>query len=307
MKFSLGLPIDHLQYGSEFVGPDAIREMSQAAEALGFDALNVTDHPVPTANWLNHGGHYAQDPFVMLSMVAAHTKKIGLHTYLLVIPYRHPFVAARAISSLDVFSGGRVIISAGVGYLKGEFKSLNVDFEKRHEIFVETIEAMKAAWGSNEFSFQGKLFAARDSTMMPLPVQKPHPPIWIGGNAKEAIRRAVDIADGWSPMFGGGPGLATTARTADMSTMEEFRERLQFMRDYAAERGRTRPIDLCVSPPARMRGETGPGAIVDSIFEVAELGANWCTLAGTGETRAEWIRSIEALAKDIVQPVKAKG
>jgi probable F420-dependent oxidoreductase len=305
VKFSLGLPIDHVQYGAEFVGPDAVREMSQAAEALGFDAVNVTDHPAPTVNWLRHGGHYAQDPFVLLAMVAAHTRRIGLHTYLLVIPYRNPFVAARSISSLDAFSGGRVIVSAGVGYLKGEFKTLGVDFEQRHEIFVETIEAMKAAWASEEFSFQGRIFQARDTSILPLPAQRPHPPIWIGGNSKAAIRRAVDLADGWSPMFGGGPGLAQTARTADISTLDELVERVKFMRDYAAERGRTRPLDLCVSPPARLRGETSPAAVVDSILPVAELGANWCSVGGGGTTRAEWLRSIEALSKDVVEKVRA--
>jgi probable F420-dependent oxidoreductase len=308
VKFSLGLPIDHVEHGAEFVGPDAVREMSQAAEALGFDALNLTDHPAPTVNWLRHAGHHAQDPFVLLAMVAAHTKRIGLHTYLLVLPYRNPFLTARAISSLDAFSGGRVIISAGVGYLKGEFKSLGVDFDSRQELFEESIAAMKSAWTNEEFSFQGRFYQARDTSILPLPAQKPHPPIWIGGNSKAAIRRAVDMADGWSPMFGGGPALAQTARTADISTVEEFAERVAYMRDYAAERGRSRPLDLCVAPPAsRLQRGASSEQLVDSICQVAELGANWCTVSGAGATRAEWLHSIERLAKEVVEKVKARG
>jgi len=306
MKFSLALPIDHVQYGAEFIGPDAIREMSVAAEAMGFDALNVTDHPAPTANWMKHGGHHAQDPFVMLAMVAAHTKKIRLHTYLLVIPYRNPFVAARSIASLDAFSGGRFLMSAGVGYLKGEFKTLNVDFEKRQEIFDETIAAMIAAWASEEFTFEGEFFRAGGNVIQPSPVQKPHPPIWIGGNAKRSIRRAVDYGDGWSPMFGGGPGLAQTARTAEIATVEDLTERVQYMRDYAAEVGRTRPLDLCVSPPVSPHNPSATMSdVVDGIGKMVDLGANWCSLSAGGETRAAWLKNIERLSKEVVEKVNA--
>ena len=305
MKFSLALPIDHIQYGSEFVGPDAIREMSTAAEALGFDALNVTDHPAPTANWMKHGGHHAQDPFVTLSMVAAHTKKVMLHTYLLVIPYRNPFLAARSIATLDAFSGGRFLMSAGLGYLKGEFKTLNVDFDKRQEIFDETIAAMKAAWASEEFTFDGEFFKAGGNIIQPGPVQKPHPPIWIGGNAKQSIRRAVDYGDGWSPMFGGGPALAQTARTAEISTLEDLAERVQYMRDYAAEKGRTAPLDLCVSSPVSTQDPAKTAQAVEAIGKLAEMGATWSTLSAGGETRAAWLKNIERLSKDIVEKTKS--
>jgi probable F420-dependent oxidoreductase len=305
VKFSLSLPIDHVEHGAEFIGPDAVREMSQAAEALGFDALNLTDHPAPTANWLRHAGHHAQDPFVLLAMVAAHTRRIGLHTYLLVLPYRNPFVTARAVSSLDAFSGGRVIISAGVGYLKGEFKSLGVDFESRQALFEESIAAMKAAWSAAEFSFQGRFYQARDTSILPLPTQKPHPPIWIGGNSLAAIRRAVDLADGWSPMFGGGETLAQTARTANISSVEAFAERVAYMRDYAAERGRTAPLDLCIAPPAtRLQRDASAAQLVESIGQVAALGATWCTVSGQGATRAKWLRSIERFAREVVEPLR---
>jgi probable F420-dependent oxidoreductase len=305
MKFSLAMPIDHVQYGAEFVGPDAIRELAQTAEGAGFDAVNVTDHPAPPVNWLTHGGHHAQDPFVVLSMAAAHTRTIGLHIYLLVIPYRHPFVAARSIASLDAFSGGRLIISAGVGYLKGEFRTLNVDFEQRQPIFDESISALKAALTGEEFTFEGQFFRAGGNLIQPGPVQKPHPPIWIGGNSKASIRRAVDYGDGWSPMFGGGELLAKTARTAQMSTLDELAERVRMLRDYAKETGRTRPLDLCVSSPASM---ISSGAtleqIRDGVGKLKALGVNWTTLSAPGETRAEWRRNVERLGAEVVAKVK---
>src|SRR5271156_4422720 len=118
MKFALELPIDHIQHGQEFVGQEAVVERARAAEDAGFDAVAVTEHPVPTARWLDGGGHYAQDPFVMLSMCGAVTKRIRLLTYLMVVPYRNPFLAARAVSSLDAFTGGRITLGVGAGYLK---------------------------------------------------------------------------------------------------------------------------------------------------------------------------------------------
>src|SRR5690606_17386064 len=120
MKFSVGLPIEHVAHAREFMSQEAVAEMARTAEEAGFHACNVTDHPVPTARWLAHGGHNAQDPFVLLSLAAAATRRIRLHTNILVLPYRHPFVLARAISTLDHFSHGRVIIGAAAGYLKGE-------------------------------------------------------------------------------------------------------------------------------------------------------------------------------------------
>src|SRR6202012_313545 len=134
--------------------------VSQAAERAGFYGGNVTDHPCPTGRRLDAGGPYSPDPFVMLSFVAAATKKLTLHTGILVLPYRNPFITARAVATLDVFSGGRVTLGVGAGYLKGEYKALGVDFERRNEIMDEYLQALKAAWTADEFTFQGTGYEA---------------------------------------------------------------------------------------------------------------------------------------------------
>src|ERR1700679_4081862 len=105
MKINVTLPFDQIENPAEFLLPEAVVEIAKVAERAGFYGGNVTDHPCPTGRWLDAGGHYAQDPFVMLSFVAAATKKLTLHTGILVLPYRNPFITARSVATLDVFSG----------------------------------------------------------------------------------------------------------------------------------------------------------------------------------------------------------
>ena len=131
----------------------------------------------------------------MLSLVAAHTTTLRLQTGILVLPYRNPFTVARAVATLDVFSGGRVSLGVGAGYLKGEYKALGVDFERRNEIMDEYLKALKAAWTGDDFDFEGENYSARGNRIRPAPLQRPHPPLLIGGNARRAIRRAVELGD----------------------------------------------------------------------------------------------------------------
>lgn len=299
MKLSIGLPVDNIALGDEFVGQEAISDMARAAEAAGFDACSVTDHPVPTTRWLNAGGHYAQDPFVALSFVAAATKRIGLHTGILVLPYRNPFITARSVATLDAYSHGRVILGVGAGYLKAEFKALGVDFEKRNEIMDEYILAMKAAWTQDEFTFEGTDFVALGNSILPRPVQDPHPPIWIGGNSKLAIRRAVDLGDGWSP-FANQELLARTSRTAMIASFGDLEERLAYLRDYVAKVGRKAPLEIAAGAPVWPTGEWEPAQTLDSIEGLRELGVTWMTTGVSGATRAEWCDNAQRFGEEII-------
>ena len=201
----MGLPTQRVDRLEEFVTGAAVAEMSRAAESAGFDAVFVTEHPFPEKSWMDTGGHHALDPFVALSFAAAATTRIRLQTHLCVLPYRNPFLTAKSVASLDVLSGGRVILGAGTGYLEAEFAALGVDFAERNELTDEAIVAMKAAWSGEPLSLSSRHFDANDNFALPRPVQQPHPPIWIGGNSKRAIRRAVELADGWAPMPNSGP------------------------------------------------------------------------------------------------------
>src|SRR6516165_2307727 len=201
MPFTLSVtfPFDHIQHGEEFVSMAAVHECAKAAEEAGFWSGTVTDHPVPSYRWLDNGGHYAQDPFVMLSLVAAVTTKLRVQSNIIVLPYRNPFITARAVSSLDAFSNGRVVLGLGAGYLKPEYKALGVDFDSRNDLMDEYMRAMKLAWTGEDFSFEGTGYTAVGNRVLPTPVQKPHPPLLVGGNSKRALRRTVELGDAWHP------------------------------------------------------------------------------------------------------------
>jgi probable F420-dependent oxidoreductase len=288
MKISVVLPIDHIQYGKEFIGQDAVIELAQAVEAAGYDACAVTDHPVPGAEWLDSGGHYAQDPFVMLGMVAAVTRRIKLQTFLMILSYRNPFLMARGIASLDVSSGGRVIMAVGAGYLKSEFEALGVDFDHRNESSDEALQAMITAWTNDEFSFQGANFNARRNRILPRPLQQPHPPIWVGGNSHRAIRRAVDYCQGWVPFYAPAARAQRTG-TAEIGGVEDYKARLDYLRSYAQQTGKPVPQDLAAPTFTPWSAEGDNAGFRDDVARCRDLGANWFVANIPGITRAEWI------------------
>src|SRR5580658_2605463 len=137
----------------ETVGTDAdmpdsgpIDRVAATAERAGFDAFALTEHPVPGARWLAHGGHQSLDPLVALAFAAAATSRIRLLTHLVVAPYRNPFLLAKSAASLDKLSGGRFILGLGAGYHKTEFYALGVDMEERNALFDEALDVLPLHW-----------------------------------------------------------------------------------------------------------------------------------------------------------------
>lgn len=299
MKINVTLPFDHTDLAEEFITPQAVVEISQHVEKLGFHAGNVTDHPCPTARWRDSGGHDAQDPFVMLSFVAAATTTLRLQTGILVLPYRNPFITARAASTLDVFSNGRLTLGLGAGYLKGEYYALGVKFDDRNDLMDEYIQAMKASWTGEEFDFEGSGYSARGNRVRPKPVQSPHPPLLVGGNSKRAIRRAVELADGWNPFFTGQVSTATT-RTQSMSSEDDLITGINYMREHCEKTGReTMPIIWLASimQPGEKWETQG---ILDRLARYQELGVAGAATNFEGRSRAEWCDNAERFAADVL-------
>jgi probable F420-dependent oxidoreductase len=243
MRCALILHMNRVADGSAFVTAEGVTEVARAAEAAGFDAVAVTDHPLPTVEWMASGGHHALDPLVTLAVVAAATRRLRLLTYVYVLPYRNPFLAAKAVASLDVLSGGRVTLGVAAGYLEPEFAALGVPFAERNTRCDEALRAMKAAWTEDPIDFVGRHFVARGHTVAPRPVQRPHPPIWVGGNSRTAIRRAVTLGDGWMPIYNP-PAYAARRRTPPMESAADVRARLALAAEWAAAAGRTAPLEV---------------------------------------------------------------
>jgi len=298
VQMSVRLPTHRVDRGDEFVSPGAIGELSSAAEAVGFGAVFTTEHPFPGDHWLAHGGHHALDPLVALSFAAAATSKIRLHTNLFILAYRNPFMAAKGIASLDVLSGGRVTIGTGAGYLEPEFTALGVPFADRGERTDEAIRAMKAAWTGESVVWDGEFFQAPGNTMLPVPAQQPHPVLWIGGNSRRAIRRAVELGDGWCP-FPNPPGMAKYTRTAVLQTTSDLARELEYAAEYAEAIGRTRPLTIVFAPVGLSdvgTADQDDGAVIATLEELARVGVSWVTVGFPGDTRAEQLASIDRFA-----------
>jgi probable F420-dependent oxidoreductase len=299
VKINVTLPFDNIDDPEEFLSPEAVTEVAALAERVGFDGGNVTDHPCPSARWLDSGGHYAQDPFVMLSFVAAATRTLRLQTGILVLPYRNPFITARSVATLDVFSGGRVTLGLGAGYLKGEYFALGADFERRNDTMDEYIRAMKTAWQGVEFSFKGTGYEARGARLLPAPLQRPHPPLLIGGNSHRAIRRAVELGDAWCPFFTSGP-VSATSRTAKMENESDFAEGIRYLREHCEKFGREIPPKIVVSSITSSGEKPSSAALIDKIGRLHSMGVSGAAVHIEGKTRAEWCEHAERFGADVL-------
>jgi probable F420-dependent oxidoreductase len=296
---SVTLPFDHIHLPDEFVTMQAVYDCAKAAEDAGFYAGTVTDHPIPSYRWLDNGGHYAQDPFIKLSMVAAVTTRLRLQTNILVLPYRNPFIVARAVSSLDVFSNGRVILGLGAGYMKPEYKALGVDFDSRNDIMDEYMQAMKLAFTGEDFAFEGTGYTAVGNRLRPAPVQQPHPPFLVGGNSKRALRRAVELGDAWHPFFV--PKMVSdTARTANISTDDEILEAIAYIADHSAKVGRAAPPQvICSATFTVMSGFSGQEAL-DHYAHMASLGIHGSGASIQADSRAEWCDLVRQFGEEVI-------
>ncbi len=301
MRFSVQLPADRADHAAEFLSGEAIAEMARSAERGGFDACAVTDHPFPGDAWLRSGGHHALDPFVALSFAAAATRQIRLLTHVLVLPYRNPFLAAKAAASLDVLSGGRLTLGVAAGYLESEFAALGADFAARNELADEALAAMRAAWSGESVSLAGRGFRAEGNRALPQPLQKPGPPIWVGGNSRRAIRRAVESADGWLP-FPAPARLASRVGTAALATLDDLRAGIGYAREHAEKTGRAAPLDVCFVPfgfEMGVRDASAVGRLRDELPAYESAGVTWLAVSVPAETRAEWCDRVGALGEGL--------
>ena len=299
MRINVTLPFDQIEDPAEFLRADAVVQVAQAAERAGFYGGNVTDHPCPTGRWLDAGGHNAQDPFVMLSFVAAATRKLTLHTGILVLPYRNPFITARAVATLDVFSGGRVTLGLGAGYLKGEYRALGVDFERRNDIMDEYLRALKSALSGEEFTFKGTGYEALGNRIQPGPIQKPHPPLLVGGNSKRAIRRAAELGDSWCPFFTP-KQVSATSRTAEMADEQDLADGIRYLHEHCEKIGRTKPPTIILSSISSLSENENAAAMIDKIGELRALGASGAAVHIVGKTRAEWCDNAERFGAEVL-------
>jgi probable F420-dependent oxidoreductase len=274
MKFMLEYPIVSGGDGA-WIDPANIAEFAKVAEASGLDALAFTDHPAPSKKWLEHGGHETFDPFVALGYVAGVTSTLGLMTCLTVVPYRNPFLTAKSMTAVDVLSGGRTTFVLGTGYLRSEFAALGVAFDERNELFDEAVEVMRGVWTTDDFHFSGRHFEALGVTLSPGPVQKPHPPLWLGGNAKVVRDRVAAWGQGWAPLLGG-PVLSRTTRTRPIDSDEDLAVLIGQIGDQMEAHGRDRStLDVSSGSTPPLPEGASVEQQIDATGRLSEIGVTW--------------------------------
>ncbi|WP_327003147.1 LLM class F420-dependent oxidoreductase [Dactylosporangium sp. NBC_01737] len=193
-------------------GPAELVRVAEAADRLGYHHLTCSEHVgVPARIAARAGGTY-WDPLATLGFLAAHTTGIRLATHVLVLGYHHPLEIAKRYGTLDLLSGGRVVLGLGVGSLKEEFALLGADFDGRGAAADDAIRALRAAWGQPLPEYEGTHYRFRDFLIDPHAPRR-RVPLWIGGYTRRSLRRAVELGDAWVP-FGLPPEQITTMLAA---------------------------------------------------------------------------------------------
>lgn len=190
--------------------PEAIVRVARRAEELGYDSLWVTErllypvqpqtpYPATADGSLPDPYKIALDPVETLTYAAAHTRRIALGTSVLDIPYYNPVMLARSLSTLDVLSGGRLRVGLGLGWSKDEYDAAGAEMRQRGRRADEFIRLLKAVWTQDPVEFHGEFYQLPKSIILPKPLQKPHPPIYLAAYAPAALKRAATLANGWNP------------------------------------------------------------------------------------------------------------
>ncbi|MBM7276967.1 TIGR03619 family F420-dependent LLM class oxidoreductase [Gordonia rubripertincta] len=273
MKFTLEYPGDVPGASPLFLEGAALAQIAGHAQDLGFDALCLADHPAPSAKWFAAGGHDSFEPAVALAYAAAATTSLTLMTNLYVLPFRNPYLAAKALTTLDILSGGRLIVGVGAGYLRSEFAALGVDFDDRAALFDEAIDTLRRIWLSPSTPVAGEGFGATTRMRLHRPIQEPHPPLWIGGNSRAAIRRVVSAGQGWCPVLGP-EQMTTSIRTAAMPGTGDLRRAVGRLKAELVRAGRD-PVEISIqveAPPVDVADVRSVRRFVERVDELGDVG-----------------------------------
>jgi len=224
-----------------FDNPDSIERLATAAEGAGFESLWTGEHVVCVDPQVPPSPVAPESAFVdtvaTLAFLAAKTDKIKLGSGIILLPQRDPIVLAKELSAIDVLSKGRLLFGLGVGYVPGEFEALGIPFEERGARASEHIEVIRTLWTQEKPAFEGRFTCFSGIQSRPLPIQKPHPPIHVGGMSAAAHRRAVAQGNGWYGFFQDLAGTETM-----MKGLEEAARQVE----RPASLGR---LEISVTPP----------------------------------------------------------
>lgn len=254
-------------------GAADLAAVARAADQAGFGYVATCDHVAIPRRMVSPMSTIWYDPVATLSFLAGITENVRLLSHVAILGLRHPLLSAKQYATVDHLSGGKLILGVGAGHVQEEFEVLGVDFARRGAVLDETLDALRAALGPEEYpEFEGELFSFKDLGQLPRPVQA-RIPVWVGGSSPAAVRRAAVRGDGWLPQ-----GDPRDKLPAQIARIKELRE----------QAGVTDPIEF--------------GAITEALY-VGEPGwdTGRRTLTGKAEALAESLREYKALGIDQIQ------
>lgn len=260
---------------------NALIELAQQAEELGFDSVWVNHHVLNIGYVLERiGDRPYQDPLITLAWIGARTTRIRLGTSVLVMPYLHPMTLAKQAATLDRFCGGRLTLGLGVGSLPEENAALGIPYPSRGRYSDEFLQVVRALWTGESVSFHGEFFNFENILASPTPMQKPHLPLIVAGNRPQALRRAARFGDGWHPMS---------------LPPDSVRKRLPVIREEAEKAGRPAPETV------QLRIDIGR-ITAESVADFAEAGVTDLVMSMQTEDVAQQRNALERFKADIMEP-----
>jgi probable F420-dependent oxidoreductase len=318
MEFGFGLPTR-----GPMATPQNLATLVHQGEELGFAIISVSDHiiipkAIASTYPYNESGTFAGSPtgecleqLSLLSFLVGVTSSAKLLTSVMVLPHRPPVLTAKMLATIDVLSNGRLIVGCGVGWMREEFEAIGAPaYDERGTVGDEYIRAFKELWTSDNPTFEGKYCRFANVAFAPKPLQKPHPPIWTGGESPVALRRAGRLANAWYPI-GSNPRFP-------VATPEQFADYATTVKHHALESGRD-PSALSFAystnwytdqqaltlPNGQRRPLTGtPQQITDDIKGYQEVGVRHMMVNLQGETLEQTLERMQRFA-DRIMPLAA--
>lgn len=281
--------------GGPAASADFVRGLGPVIEERGFHSVWSAQHVVLFDNQ-NSAYPYTEDgvppfspddnflePFGVLSCIAATTRKLRLGTGICILPQRNPVYTAKQVADLDIISGGRFDFGIGVGWLREEFDALGVPFEHRGSRTNEYIEIAKSLWSDGPSQYAGEFYTLPECHQYPKPIQKPHPPIFVGGESRAALRRVAEHCDGW---FG---------FNLDPAAVQMGVDKLQ---PLLAEYGRTMVgMQIYVSPYKKR-------CTLDTVKQYQDAGVDQIILVANSDNLDDLKGELDQLAEELVEPSK---
>ena len=262
MQIGFNLPIS-----GPMSDPDTVVRIAQEGEALGYDYLTLTDHIVlpnlkvpgypysESGEFFTEGPERRYDQLTAAAFVAAKTRAIRLVLAVMVVPYRPAVLAAKMLATIDALSSGRLVVGIGAGWLEAEFDAVAVTpFAARGAVTDEYIRAFRTLWTEDSPHHHGDWVNFENVLFEPKPVQKPHPPIWVGGESGPALRRAARLGDAWYPIGSNNRHL--------LDTLPRYRAGIARLRRFAEDAGRD-PNAIALTYRVKRYGEAVPATASD--------------------------------------------